>query len=1415
MFISYFCAGIVAVGIIFGLGTEGFARPQVLLYHGFNDRLDQADFQTAPVRIRAGAGVERRSDGFGGQIAWFPEAAEQATFRIDLTTGLGAGGWTVALWESMQAKEWLTAPEDNLITLLDAEDQPIVKLSKSGGVFVYDEQNRVTHLDCFDALYWVRGSREHLTLTWDAAGSGVPSPRGMLRAYWKARPYAALALDLDRQPVALEIGQPLAGMGVDELYVLDKALSLRGIWELMRHDGGDVAALEEQLALRETIEAARPMAARRQAWARLTQSGIFVEAESDPQGEVVSSPVQDGARWRAGSNNASTAAGRCCVVPGTQTLTWNVNVPEKGEYTLAIRYCLDRRIAPLWPQNSTARTPWTENYAEIETAVDDRAVGTGERDRLYPTGLYDGHRGDVEMWAWQTLLSGTKLSLEAGVHTIRVTFATGLAEPIYDALLLSKEAGPTAPHPRWVDHYRIPPSWWVAEQRTAWEGPKRLDTYTVLLRNRNDEPCRYEILADFPRVPATSLVPADKEASAAAGKIILSDQQITLGPFEEKALAITFESAREQSGYSHWANIFFWNEDVALRQKYRLWNLVPSSTATPLRHPVLVEPPDTDLQALLRDWLQERQLESLTPKLQGWVGARNVSLAEGSAPVRGFPQPFSGDRLKALDTWMQMDDEAIEAYLPDGPAEFNGYGAGWERMGVEYSGLWHKMPQVHAIQPAGDIDQVTSLTVSGPPQQGKTAVYSKTYTAAQDLDLISCVRDTRWVSMMGHDFYGGAPYGDTVLGRTSHAGITLLAEAYYLTGDKAYARKAFQMLKIFARKYTHLTKHFNFGLHREDRDWWGGRIGGRYLAKFGPRYYHALGVYVLDLIWDGISPAERTIIEHNVLRWGMYEGMSGPLFEVPEYFAATNKEDLPFLAMGRVLGDPAPQEGIRFFYDVFKDVVLADGIHQCSIGSYGGVSSYAAFLKKLHDLGLDVSEDRALRKLFSAHPSFIFSGGGLPNIDDGGGVNINGLGAGFGCPSRAQYAWGKELFGDATFDVWPDLIEAAQRVNSAPPPQKAAVMRQEYLEGQLPLETLWPHVYIAPVKGLAMLRNRLATDPLDWKEVIFDYGLFGGRSHGHAAKLATIPSFNGQIVSMEYGYGAHGKPVSTGFHTRSYAHNVVVVDGREQFHTSGAVPVGSLREAQGGARVQWVDAESSRIYQGIDLRRTVFTTDFGIVDLHHCQAKKEHQYDWMFHSFGTARSVDAQPTAVPQLAEAGPLTFAVNPRSFRAQGTTQVIWENSPVTKPPTKRSTGLLHENSFVRLWSLPATETKVALFGIPIVESVGGEIDYVMLRRKAAATVFATVQEPWRESTGPQLSGVRSVTVQEGSRQVQDHEAFALEVTRQNGNRSVFFVNYNDRAKTIGAVTTDAPVATWNITSEGQVSDEMFSEKASFKTR
>ena len=62
----------------------------------------------------------------------------------------------------------------------------------------------------WELMRW-QNSREHLTITWDADGSGVASPAGMLRAFWKARPYSAIAFDLKRKPVYLEIGQATSG----------------------------------------------------------------------------------------------------------------------------------------------------------------------------------------------------------------------------------------------------------------------------------------------------------------------------------------------------------------------------------------------------------------------------------------------------------------------------------------------------------------------------------------------------------------------------------------------------------------------------------------------------------------------------------------------------------------------------------------------------------------------------------------------------------------------------------------------------------------------------------------------------------------------------------------------------------------------------------------------------------------------------------------------------------------------------------------------------------------------------------------------------------------------------------------------------------------------------------------------------
>lgn len=1405
--------------VLLGIGVlSGTARadPKLVLYHSFDKGITPPDYAAGRVTVTAGKDVKRRDDGIYGKAVRFDRDARDAAVRIDLGGMLKAESGTIALWQVLDEKDAYTQPQDNLLTLVDGKNKPIFKLDKSGILSVYEGGKEIV-FGCFDSMYWLKGNREHLALTWDGGGSGVKSPRGIVRVYWRGRPYASYVMDLTQQPAAVVIGDVSAGISADELYVWDQALPQRGIWELMRQKPNDIGALERAMADRCALEDKRPTAVRDAAWAQRVGQGILIEAEANPgESKPLTNPVPErsGERFRASGgdpengnpSNAATASGRGCVFPGDKPLTFKMTVRKDGAYALALRYCLERRVNTLWPQNSSAKTPCGENYATVKVELDGKPLGQDGKERLYPTGVYYNHSGDVEPWAWHALAAGKNTRLTAGEHELTVRFESGLDKPLYDALLVSEETGPMPPYPRWVDKYRIPPAWWVENRVTREAGGKRYDTYTVTLRNRCDEPCSYEIVVGPDKLKKQTVT---SDAS-----------RIALKPFEEKAFTVTFEMPANSQGISEWANVYLWNEDVPLQQQYMLWNMVPEKGFTEREHPTLLPAPDPKLRAAFREWMKTRDAKVFAPDLKKWAGALLAV----------------DDRIGAVDAWMKMDEKAIDRYIPDGMAYFYGYGTGWERVRREYNGVDNYgsgNPVLKRIEPDGDIDLVTSVTFEAPDwgdvQKAqkdpsiKPRLYTKTYLAGRDDDVIAALRYSRWTSIMpvqGKWLHYTIPYGDTPLGRQG-TDLSVMANAYYLTGDPAYAKKAFQMLRIGMRKYTLIVKHDRTRLCREDRDWDGGRVGTRTQVPA----LKSLGLQVLDLAWDALTPQQRTIIEQNAVRWSLYEGMFGPLFDNPAVYDSANQDDMPSLDAGPVLGDVEVRENeLPFFFSNYKDVVFPDGIHMCKTGCYGNVDDYIRWMRRLATAGVDVNKDNpALRNAFLAQRHLIFSCGGMAWFGDGGLGEMQDA----GITTRANYEWAYEQYGDPLLKIMPDFLDAIKQINAqtgairsqgtAQPgraQKRLDAMAALHEPRRFPMDEIWPSVAVAPHTGVAMLRNHTATSPAGWVEVILDYGRPEGRCHAHPARLATITSFNGQLTSSDFGDMFRGKPENA-LVCSTYGHNTVAADGRSQQSAGGPIKLGDRREAGGDKQVQWIDADSDRLYPGIYMRRTVFSTDQGVIDFYLCRSDKEHTYDWMYHSFGAlTSSLKTAPTVLPRDTYA--FRFLKNARSIKTGDQIQAVWKAAPATKPVTKASKSYLNENWYVRLWSLPEHETELVLCTGPMhKETVDDmEIDYAMLRRKCPCTVFATVQEPWRESTGPKIRSAQKVKVTADGKPVPMTDAYAMEVTGTNGKRVVFFVNYSGGMMTIGRVKTAANVSCWEVAKDGVIVNPHYTQNAVFVT-
>ena len=218
-----------------------------------------------------------------------------------------------------------------------------------------------------------------------------------------------------------------------------------------------------------------------------------------------------------------------------------------------------------------------------------------------------------------------------------------------------------------------------------------------------------------------------------------------------------------------------------------------------------------------------------------------------------------------------------------------------------------------------------------------------------------------------------------------------------------------------------------------------------------------------------ITPAERTLIEHNLMGAGMYEGMDAGLKQFPEQFAAANREDFPYIALGDVLGTCGPCRP-EIFLRHLQGCRARRRRARLLAGSYGGVATYVEFMRRLSDMGLPMTENKALcnsclgaavylrRRRHAEHRR-------RRRRDPAR------TGAGFGVPTDADYQWAEQLHPDPLLKQMPPLVADAHKMSVATPEKRREAMRSAYAAGRHNLDALWPNLFVAEIKGLAMLRN--------------------------------------------------------------------------------------------------------------------------------------------------------------------------------------------------------------------------------------------------------------------------------------------------------------------------------------------------------
>ncbi|MCB0131223.1 MAG: heparinase II/III family protein, partial [Caldilineaceae bacterium] len=415
------------------------------------------------------------------------------------------------------------------------------------------------------------------------------------------------------------------------------------------------------------------------------------------------------------------------------------------------------------------------------------------------------------------------------------------------------------------------------------------------------------------------------------------------------------------------------------------------------------------------------------------------------------------------------------------------------------------------------------------------------------------------------------------------------------------------------------------------------------------------------------------------------------------------------------------------------------------------------FMEAAHHAGLDVYQDSTYKSLFDFMLDYADANLELPTINDGRLVSLTE-------PDRATYyEVALRRFGDERYAA---VLQATDRsdLNSL-----------LYGVGELPSVSMppWRSRHFSASELVVL---RAGKDAGSLQAVLNIMAYQGG--HSHPDQLGLIVSGLGQTLIPDAGSIRYRIPAHVDYFKQSVAHNVLVVDGQSQQHSSAP----ALRAFVNSSSLQAATATTDQAYPGVQLARTLLLTDEYLIDIFGANSETAHTYDWVLHCLGTlsARGLDPQPVSVPP-ADTNGYEYLDNVRVTGPveAGRQTFEWQVDP---------------NRHLRLDQFSQTGDRY-FFADGLIAADKDDViadttvPVLLARRTAADTEYVSIIQPYGET--PAVNDIREIPVLDADGQVLTRDdAWGLQI-ECNGRTDLLMLAHHSDPKQLGGLVMDGRLA------------------------